>query len=202
MGDADSGHADDGAPAAQFPNWDDEYLDQVGGRLVHNYDLERDRRVRGEQFLLYGEMVIESKKHFLHPSIEIANHHSYEYLFARRDGQVSVQELEVLVELGHDLAEEWIDPDEEHYSTEFTFVSIVDRIPEQVRSKVRGLDERTLLKYGYNGHYEINLVVVAPARKQIVANDGAAVETAFRTWEKIEREEPGLLRLIASRLKL
>jgi hypothetical protein len=174
----------------------------VGGRLVHNYDLERDRRVRGEQFSLYGEMVIENKKHFLHPSIEIGNHHSYEHLFVRREGRVSVQDLDTLVELGHDVADEWIDPDEEHYSTEFTFVTVVDQIPEQVRSKVRGLDERTLLKYGYNGHYEINLVVVAPEQKQIVTNDAADVETAFRTWEKIEHEEPGLLQLIARRFQL
>jgi hypothetical protein len=202
MADAESGTSDGVPPEDELPTWDDAYLDQVGGRLVHNYDLERDRRVRGEQFALYGEMVIENKKHFLHPSIEIANHHSYEHLFARRDGQVSAQNLDTLVDLGHDLAEEWIDPDEEHYSTEFTFVTVVDRIPEQVRSKVRGLDERTLLKYGYNGHYEVNLVVVAPERKQIVANDAADVETAFRTWETIEREEPGLLQMIARRFQL
>ncbi|MXR50701.1 hypothetical protein GRX03_03640 [Halovenus sp. WSH3] len=185
-----------------IPTWDDEYFEQVGGRLAYHYDLERDYRVDGERFTLYGEMVIENKKHFLHPSIEIGNHWSYEYLFARRRERVTEDDLDRLVELGHDLADERIDPDEEHYSSEFTFVTVTSEIPDAVRSRVSGLDERTLLKYGYNGHYEVNLVVVAPEQRELVANDAADVKEAFTTWDDIERDEPGLLRLIARRFQL
>jgi len=189
-------------PDEPLPTWDDEYIERVAGRLASHYDLERDRRVEGEQFTLYGEMVIENKKHFLHPSIEIGNHRSYEHLFARRREQVTTAELDRLVDLGHDLADDRVDPDEEHYSTEFTFVTITGEIPDAVRSMVRDLDERTLLKYGYNGHYEINLVVVVPGKNEIVTNDSADVKEAFQTWDDIEHEEPGLLRLIARRFQL
>jgi hypothetical protein len=199
MSDAESGQTDD---TKQYPTWDDEYLMEVAGRLVYHYDLQKEYQVEGEQFPLYGEMTIENKKHFLHPSIEIGNHQSYEHLFTRRVDNVSTRELDRLVELGHELAEEWIDADEEHYSTEFTFVTVTPDIPAAVRSKVRGLDERTLLKYGYNGHYEVNLVVASPESKELVSNDAADVDTAFRTWEEIESDEPTLFDLIKRRLQL
>jgi len=67
---------------------------------------------------------------------------------------------------------------------------------------VRGLDERTLLKYGYNGHYEVNLVVVAPDQRDLVSNDAADVGEAFTTWEEIEREEPTFFDLVKRRLQL
>jgi hypothetical protein len=197
--DAETGHDDaDG----ERPAWDDAYLDEVAGRLAYNYDLERDYRVRGERFGLYGRMELHSEKHFLHPSIAIAHHESYEHLFVRRTDAVSTADVDRLVDLGHGIADEWIEPHEEHYSTEFTFGLVAPAIPENVRSKVTSLDERTLLKFGYNGHYEINVLVVAPEAHDVVANDAADVEEAFRTWDDIEQPVPGLLGLIARRLQL
>lgn len=185
-----------------LPEWGDEYFDQVAGRLVFNYDLERDRSVHGETFPMYGRLEMSSEKHFFHPSLRFGYHESIEHLFARRRPSVTTGDLDRLVELGHELADDWIEPDEQHFSTEFTFVSVVDRIPEDVRSYVDGFRDRTLLKYGYFGHYEINLVVVAPGRKQIVASSEADVEEAFRLWEPIEKEEPGLWDLITRRLQI
>jgi len=200
MSEAEPDAADD--DPEQYPDWDDEYFMEVAGRLIYHYDLEKDKRVGGERFPLYGEMTIENKKHFLHPSIEIGNHQSYEHLFVRREERVSTQDLDRLVDLGHDIAEEWIEADEQHYSTEFTFVTVASEIPDDVHPKVRGLDERTLLKYGYNGHYEVNLVVAAPEQRALISNDAADVDEAFRTWEAIEREDPTLFDLIKRRLQL
>jgi len=200
MSDADSGETDD--ELEQYPDWDDEYFMEVAGRLIYHYDLEKGKRVEGEQFPMYGEMTLENKKHFLHPAIEIANHSSYEHLFVRRQERVTTADLDRLVDLGHGIADDWIDPDEEHYSTEFTFVTVAPAISDDVRSKVRGLDERTLLKYGYNGHYEVNLVVTSPEERDLVSNDAADVEEAFTTWEEIEREEPTFFDLVKRRLQL
>lgn len=205
---SDAEAADDADPAEaveeleECPEWDDEYFMEVAGRLIYHYDLEKDKRAAGERFPMYGEMTIENKKHFLHPSIEIANHQSYEHLFVRRTDRVRTADLDRLVEAGHEIAEDWIDPDPEHFSTEFTFVTVTEAIPDDVRSQVRGLDERTLLKYGYNGHYEVNLVVVAPEQRELISNDAADISEAFTTWEEIEREEPGLFGLIKRRLQL
>lgn len=184
------------------PEWDDEYIDALALRLQFNYDLEKDRPVRGERFELYGHMEFHSQKHFLHPAISFAHQEAHEHLFVRRQDRVTEADLDRLVELGHDLADEWIDPHEEHYSTEFTFGLVVPSIPDDVRSRIAGLDERTLLKLGYNGHYEVNLLAVSPEKNELVANDAVDVETAFRTWEPIETEEPGLLDLIARRFQL
>lgn len=200
-GDTDIGTKDEPLPE-NIPTWEDEYFDQVGGRLCYHYDLEKDYQVDDERFPMYGEMVIENEKHFLHPALSFARHESREHLFVRRDDSLTERELDRLVDLGHALADDWIEPDEEHYSTEFTFVSVVPAIPAGIRSKVTGLDERTLLKYGYHGHYEVNLVVVSPTQQDIVANDAADVSEAFSTWEEIERQEPGLLTLIARRFQL
>lgn len=184
------------------PRWDDEYLDEVAERLLFNYDLESDYRVRGERFDLYGAMEVRSEKHFFHPALSFAQHRFDEHLFVRRVGRISEGDIERLVELGHRLAEEWIDPDEEHYSTDFTFVTVAPELPEDVVDRIEGFRERTLLKYGYHGHYEINLVAVAPETEELVASEEADVARAFRVWESIEREEPGLLGLLARRLQL
>lgn len=184
------------------PTWDDEYLETVAGRLRHNYDLEADHRAVGESFPLYGRMELHSEKHFLHPALSFAHHESHEHLLVRRVERVGVSDLERLVDLGHDLAERRVDAHEEHYSTEFTFVVVAPEVPDDVRSFVADLDERHLLKYGFHGHYEVNLVVVAPDDRDLVASENADVEQAFRTWDEIEREEPGLLGLIARRLQL
>ena len=205
-----NGRSSDDLPPAEVvaearrdaPDWDDEYVDRVADRLVFNYDLERDVTTRGERFGLYGRMMIESQKHFFHPALSYANHGSAEHLFCRRTNRAAVTECERLVALGHDLANERIDADEEHYSTDFTFVLVTSAVPDDVQEFVSGFRDRTLLKYGYYGHYEINLVVAAPQEKEIVASREAHVEEAFRLWDPIKKEKPGLLDLIARRLQI
>lgn len=186
----------------EVPDWDDEYLDRVSRRLLYNYDLEKDRTVDGERFALYGRMELTSRKHFFHPALSFAHHDSTEHLFVRRTEHVDESTLDRLVSLGHELAEEWIEPDEEHFSTDFTFVVVTGSIPETVRERVSSFEDRNLLKFGYHGHYEVNLIVVDPDAEELVASEAADVATAFRLWEEIEREKPGVLGLIARRLQL
>ncbi|ADD04435.1 uncharacterized protein Nmag_0851 [Natrialba magadii ATCC 43099] len=197
---------DGGSPAdvdlADVPDWDDEYLDRVSDRLMHNYDLEKDYRIEGESFTLYGELSLVSQKHFLHPALSFAEHESNEHLFVKQVDRVDDDTLDRFAALGDDLADKWIEATEEHFCTEFTFVLITDSIPDTVRSRVDSHDGRTLLKYGYHGHYETNFVVVAPDEAELVASDNADVATAFRLWEPIEHEEPGLLGLLSRRLQL
>jgi hypothetical protein len=184
------------------PDWDDDYLDRVSGRLMFNYDLEKDYAVLGERFDLYGEMNVHNEKHFFHPALSFAHHDLYEHLFARRVDSLRVAEFERLVEFAHELSDDWVAADEEHYSTDFTFVLIAPEVPDDVESFVSSFEDRTLLRYGYNGHYEINLVAVAPDAETVAASPGAGVEEAFRLWEPIEREEPGWFDLITRRLQL
>jgi hypothetical protein len=198
----DSAAPEDPQAAEDVPDWDDEYLDRVSDRLMFNYDLEKDYRVQGERFPLYGQLQVHSKKHFFHPSLSFGHHDAHEHLFVRRTDDATVAAFERLVELGHDLADERITPSEEHYSTDFTFVLVAPSVSESVREFVAEFRDRTLLKYGYYGHYEINLVVVAPEDEAAVSSAEATVEEAFRLWEPIERSEPGLLRLIARRLQI
>jgi hypothetical protein len=197
---ADAATPTDDAP--DIPDWDDEYVDRVSDRLMYNFDLAKDYRVRGEEFTLYGQLQVHSEKHFLHPSLSFGHHDTREHLFVRQTQPGTVADAERLVELGHELADEWITANEEHYSTEFTFVLVVPTIPDSLREFVTGFRDRTLLKYGYYGHYEVNLVAVAPEDDDIVSSEEATVEEAFRLWEPIEKAEPGLLRLLARRFQI
>lgn len=202
--DPDAVAAEAGVELPDVPDWDDEYLDRVSDRLMFSYDLEKARRIRGERFEMFGAMRVESRKQFFHPALSFANHESREYLFVRRAPRVTVGELERLVELGHELAgdEEWVVADEEHYGTDFTFVAVVDDVAEDVRSFVESFSDRTLLKFGYYGHYEVNLVVVAPDEQDAVASRSADVVQAFTLWERVRPgDERGILRRIADRLR-
>jgi hypothetical protein len=182
------------------PYWEsDPYLDRVSDRLMYNYDLERDHRVAGERWDLYGEMRVLSQKQFFHPALSYGDHESEEYLFATRVDRPTVADLERLVEVGHDVADERVTADEEHYRTDFTFVLVADAIPDAVADFVEGFRDRTLLKFGYYGHYEVNLVVVAPDEEALVASEVADVADAFALWADVERESPGLLSRIARR---
>ncbi|RNJ25256.1 hypothetical protein [Halosegnis longus] len=181
------------------PTFDDEYLDDVAARLVYNYDLDRDKRAGGQRFELYGRLRIQSRKQFLHESINYANQNVNEHLFATRRESVSVGDIESAVELGHELAEtgDWITADETHRSTDFTFVFVVPAVPEPVREFVHQFRDRTLLRYGYNGHYEVNLVVVAPEEDAYVASEEADVWRAFAPWADSDPDpEPRLIERI------
>ena len=192
MSDSDSvADADGTEPTTARPEWDDPYLDRVADRLQFHYDLERNYRARGESFDLYGRMEMDTHKRFVHPAITYGHQHSAEHLFARRVERVRVADLERLVALAHELAETWIDPSEEHFSTEFVFALVARELPEDVRSFVSGFSDRTMLKYGYHGHYEIGLVVVAPDREESV-DSGASVAEAFHPWETRE-ERTGIV---------
>ncbi|MEY7851397.1 hypothetical protein AB7C87_19610 [Natrarchaeobius sp. A-rgal3] len=188
--------------AEGVPDWEDEYVDRVADRLFVNYDLEKDYGVESERFDLYGELRIESSKHFLHPSVTYANHEAYEHLFVTRESRVSEDRLESLVDLGHDLADEWIDANEDHFSTTFTFVVVAPEIPDEIETFVEGFSERTLLKFGYNGEYKIRLAVAAPEREAFVSSPGAEIEPAFVHWETPEENAGGPLRRLAGRLGL
>lgn len=177
----------------KVPVWDDQYLDAVALRLLHYYDLEQDKDVDGERFPMYGQLHVQNERHAVHPALSFGEHYSEEHLFVRREAYPIRSTLESLEELGERLAGLWIEPSEEHYSTDFSFVVVAETIPEDVSSFVTGYRNRTLLKYGYNGHYEINLVVVAPDHQELVQSKTVDVGSAFRTWEPIRRKEPGRL---------
>lgn len=181
------------------PTWEDEYFDRVSDRLMYSYDLERNYRVHGERFDLYGKLRMTQQKQFFHPALSYADHETEEYVFARRLDQPLVADLESVIELGHDLANEWIVADEEHFETTFTFVLVADEIPDDVRSFVDGFRERELLAFGYYGHYEVNLVVIDPVAERVVASREANVADAFALWGEIEREREGLLSRFAKR---
>ena len=195
----DSAAEPDTATYPDVPDWDDEYIDRVSDRLLFNYDLDRDRHVRGERFTLYAELHIESHKQFFHEALSYGHHESGEHLFVSRTDRIDVAELERLVDLGHALADEWIEPNEEHYSTEFTFAIATDTIDADTKSFVEGFKNRTLLKYGYHGHYEINLVVVAPEREALVASPNADIADAFRLWD--DDTPTGLLERLVARVR-
>ena len=184
----------------EVPHWtDDPYFDRVSDRLMYNYTLERDHRLRGERWDLYGEMRVLNQKQFFHPALSYGDHESEEYLYARRVGRPTVGELKRLVDLGHDLADERVTANEEHYRTDFTFVLVADELPEEVRSFVEGQRERTLLKYGYYGHYEVNLGVIVPDEQVAVAGEAADVVEAFALWEDVTQPEEGMLSRLAKR---
>ncbi|MFB6068639.1 MAG: hypothetical protein ABEJ90_01770 [Halobacterium sp.] len=183
----------------EVPVWDDEYFDRVSDRLMFSYDLERDRRVRGECFDLYGEFRMRNQKQFLHPALSYADHDTEEYVFARRTDDVSVADLEALASFGDDLAADWVDADEEHYETNFTFVVVTDAVPDNVRSFVRGFRDRTLLKYGYYGHYEVNLVAVAPHEEVAVESEASDLAQALALWGDVETTSEGFFSRFAKR---
>ena len=183
------------------PDWDDEYVDRVSDRLMFNYDLEKDRRVAGRNFTLYGKMEMHHQKHFLHPALSFAHHDSYDHIFTTRVNNAAVSDIESLVSLGHEIADDWIEANEEHYATEFTFAVVTDSIPDEVHEFVDGFRERTMLKKGYYGHYEINFVVVAPEEEDIVASEITDLDAAFRLWERIDGGENGLLARLRQRLQ-
>ena len=181
------------------PDYDDEYLDRVSDRLLYSYDLDHDVVVDGERFALAAEMRMRSQKQFLHPALSYADHETNEYLFARRVDRPTVAELERHVALGHTIADERVEGDEEHYGTDITFVVVAETIPEAVADFVDGFRDRTLLAFGYYGHYEVNLIVVAPDTERIVGSEAATVTEAFRLWEPVEPPEEGFFSRLAKR---
>jgi len=192
--------SDADAVPEDVPEWDDEYVDRVSDRLMFNYDLDRDYRADGEAFDLYGRLEIHTQKKFFHPAITYGHHESYEHLFLRRVDGARVSELERLVDLAHDLADRWIEANEEHYATEFTFAVVAPKIPDDVRDFVASFRDRTMLKYGYNGYYDIHLAVAAPDREAVVTSDRADVGDALTVWEPIDAARPGPLERLKRRL--
>lgn len=184
---------------ASLPEWGDDYLDRVAGRLLYNYDLRKDHLVRDERWDLYAEMRVTNQKQFFHPALSYADHESEEYLLARRTDRPTAEELRELVDHGHDLADDWVTADEEHYGTDITFVLIVEAIPEAAAEFVAGFRDRTLLSFGYYGHYDVNLVVVDPDAERCVASEAADVAAAFRLWDDVSTREEGLLSRFARR---
>lgn len=181
------------------PEYEDEYLDRVSDRLMYSYDLDADVVAAGERFDLYAEMRMRNQKQFLHPALSYADHETKEYLFARRVGNPTVGELERLVEFAHDLADERVEGNEQHFGTDITVVLVADRLTDEVADFVDQFRDRTLLKFGYYGHYEVNLIVVAPDEERLVASEAADVSGAFRMWEPVKEPDEGFLSRFAKR---
>jgi hypothetical protein len=182
----------DAEPLGEVPDWDDEYLDRVSDRLMFNYDLDRETVVHGERFPMTGTLEVHSQKQFFHPALSYGHHESEEYLFVQRLARPTVADLERLVELGHQIADERVVADEEHFSTDVTFVVVAEDLTDDVAAFVADHKDRTLLKYGYYGHYEVNLAVVVPEAERLVRSPAADTAEAFALWAPLT-EEKGLL---------
>ena len=188
----------DGTPTGDsrpegVPVWDDEYLDAVAGRLFNHYDLEREYTVAGERFPLYGELRVRHERHALHPSLTFAHHESREHVFVTELPEPTGADIDRLEAVGEQLRDDWIVPDETHHGTEFTFVIVADTLSPTVRDRIADYSNRTLIKFGYHGHYEISFLGVVPEQHTSVASPAADIEQAFRVWEPITRTEPSRL---------
>jgi hypothetical protein len=178
-----------GSPADEpVPEWHDEYLDAVADRLAAHYDLDKDVHAGGERFDLHGRLRIENRKQFVVPSLTYGHHESIQHLLLARRDRATTADCEALVETAEGLADGWIDPDERHFSTEFVLGLVVPTVAPAVREFVAGFERRTLLTYGYHGHYEIRLVVVAPGERTAVASPDTDVAEALRTWASLADE--------------
>jgi hypothetical protein len=182
----------DAEPPGEVPDWDDEYLDRVSDRLMFNYDLDRETVVHGERFPMTGTLEVHSRKQFFHPALSYGHHESEEFLLVQRLARPTVADLERLVELGHRIADERVVADEEHFSTDVTFVVVAEDLADDVAAFVADHKDRTLLKYGYYGHYEVNLAVVVPGAERLVRSPAADTAEAFALWEPLT-EEKGLV---------
>ncbi len=150
-----------------------------------------DHRLRGERWDLYGEMRVLNRNS-LPPGASYGDDESEESSTpvastGRR------RRTEATGRTGSRPCDERVSGNEEHYRTDFTFVLVADEIPDEVRSFVEGQRERTLLKYGYYGHYEVNLGVVAPDEQDAVAGEAADVVEAFVLWEDVTQPDEGVL---------
>lgn len=195
---ASSNHASD--TPGHIPELTDPYLETVGQRLVHNYDLESDYTVNGEQFDLYGYLEVHNKRQVLHPALSVGHHEAREHVFLKRTETLSEADLDRVIELGHALAEEWITADEEHYSTEFIFAFVTTSLAAPVSNRIEELDERTLLKFGYHGHYDIHIAAVDPTQQHLVSNAAFDLTEALRTWDPVSGTDPGLVTRLVRRL--
>ncbi len=184
-----------------IPEWDDEYIDRVAHQLVYSYDLEKDHRLGGQRWDLYAEMRVVSHKQVLHPALSYADHETEEFVFLRREPRPTVDNLERLVELGHEVADERIVADEEHFETEISFVLLADELSDDVREYVSGFRDRTLLRFGYYGHYEINLVVVVPEEETQVASEVADIVNGVTLWEAEPDSDAGFVSRVVDRFR-
>lgn len=182
----DTSHPDPEPEQHEVPDWEDEYIDRVSDRLLSNFDMSKDARVGNYTFDLYGRMVIKNQKEFFHPALRYAYHESVEHLMVQRRDHVTLADVEEFEAFAHALADDWIQLTEDHFETIFTFVLVVPEIPDDVADHVSGYRERPLLKYGFNGHYEINFVVVAPDEEDLVHSQQADVWRAFQLWSNVD----------------
>lgn len=176
------------------PRWEDEpYLEAVALRLLHHYDLWQEYEVDDRQFPMYGQLYIQNERHAMHPSLSFAEHTSREHVFVVREDRPTRSTIDDLEAFGEQLADRWIEASEDHYSTDFTFAVVAETLADDVQSAVADYRNRTLLRYGYHGHYEINVLVVAPDEERLVESENTDLGSAFRTWESIERDQSGLV---------
>jgi len=186
----DTSHPDPEPEQHEVPDWDDDYLDRVSDRLLSNFDMSKDATVGDYTFDLYGRMLIKNQKEFFHPALRYGYHESTEHLMVQRRDAVTLDDVETFEAFAHALADDWIENTEDHFETIFTFVLVVPELPEDVRNTVAGYRERPLLKYGFNGHYEINFVVVSPDEEDLVASEQADVWRAFQLWSNVDDGVP------------
>lgn len=186
----DTSHPDPEPVQHEVPDWEDEYIDRVSDRLLSNFDMAKHSRVGNYEFDLYGRMLIKNQKEFFHPALRYAYHESTEHLFVQRRDYVSLADLEEFEAFAHALADDWIQHSEDHFETIFTFVVVAPAIPDDVRDFVSDYYERPLLKYGFNGHYQIKFVVVSPDDEDLVAGKDTDIWRAFQLWSNVDDGVP------------
>jgi hypothetical protein len=201
MREFDTSHPDPAPVQHEVPDWDDDYLDRVSDRLLSNFDMSKHARVGSYEFDLYGRMVIKNQKEFFHPALRYGYHESTEHLLVQRRPDATVADVEEFEAFAHALADDWIVDSDDHFETIFTFVLVVPEVREDVRDYVADYYERPLLKYGFNGHYQIKFVVVSPETETLVASEEADVWRAFQLWANVDDSLPdGVLGRIKAKL--
>jgi hypothetical protein len=147
------------------------YLENVSEKLSCNFDFMDNNEFRGTLFDLTAKSHIRNEKYLATKQTVLYAYENNEYCFFKTMDEVNFKDVDRIFNTIKHVANDFVEPSEEHMSTTFTGIIITEKpIDEDMKRKIKKLRYQKSYKMGFHGWSSVRLVIVELGTGNVVAS--------------------------------
>ena len=123
-----------------------------------------------EPFDAEGYLSNEAEQYFLVKAAKIAFVNSYEYVYFKKCGRISLNELTELDRIAWETGIEHVKPNADHKNTDVALIVVSDVVTQDVRDKIDDFKHSKNYKLGFHGFSNYRMVVIEASSKTVLTN--------------------------------
>ncbi len=156
------------------------YYEKMLDKLKYNFDINKNETIGKWKFEIAAKSHIRNEKYLGFKSAVIYAFENDEYIYGKHFQNISIKDVENVVELLKSTIDNTVEPHEEHMSTTFTALITVDEpVEEEIKNYIKKFKYQKSFLFGFRGWVVVRVILVELHNHQVTGSKEAKKDESF-----------------------